>query len=98
MFLEPLRSWRRAKACRNWPRTTGRVISAKVEVNDMEHTTTYSPRIEYEYQACGRAWTNDRISFEVIRSGSEQQEFHDRAFQKPKRCGMAIRFDASRLA
>lgn len=72
---------RRSAAAVNWPKTTGRIVSSKVEKNwDMQSsdtagggvvTYTYWPRISYEFFVNGIKYTGKRIS--IIEYGKNSE-------------------------
>lgn len=65
------RSARKATASKNWPTTTGRIISSDVgsyrsRRSSGTHTTVYEPNIVYEYSADGQRFQSKQISFGAV--------------------------------
>lgn len=63
-----LRSRGKARASRNWSRTTGRVIVSKVERRQSRtssggYNTAYYPVVEYEYTVNGQRYQTTRVRF-----------------------------------
>jgi hypothetical protein len=69
-----LRSGRKASVSKNWPTTTGRVVTSEVashivaENNNIDdiNTTMYEPRVVYEYTIAGQRYQSARLSYTAV--------------------------------
>ena len=54
---------RDARACANWPRVEGRIVSAEAEVVSREkNKTTYAPSVAYTFSVGGREFKGSRVT------------------------------------
>lgn len=67
-----IRGQRRAQSIKNWPTTTGRILSATTEMRRRSGRGGYAPypNILYEYTAGGRKYVSSRISAGLEMGGS----------------------------
>ena len=70
---------RKLQASRTWPHMGGTVTKTEIvqrtEQNTSNNmsTTTYEPRVEYEFQVDGRTFTGSRIGFASVSYGSPKR-------------------------
>ncbi len=67
LILRYQKNKEKARQSLNWPRTSGRVIEARIAEHESEDedghvTSTYSPVVRYEYQVNGVAYTGNQLS------------------------------------
>ncbi|MEO5960092.1 MAG: DUF3592 domain-containing protein [Opitutaceae bacterium] len=54
---------RDARACANWPRVEGRIVSAEPEIVSREkNKTTYAPSVAYTFSVGGREFKGSRVT------------------------------------
>ncbi len=66
-----LRSARKAGSSKNWPTTSGHVLSANVSSyrrrnSNGTHSTIYEPKVVYQYTAEGQQYQSSQLSYSMV--------------------------------
>jgi hypothetical protein len=79
VFLIGLFKVRKVRASRSWIRATGVIVQASVRESfsqgsdDSPDSWSYAPEVQYQFQAGGREFRGDRISFDRRAYQTKQQ-------------------------